>query len=492
MMSFSEMMASLAGGRADVLAVVDGARGKFAAMGSVLVATAVIAALSAGFAAHMALGASLPMAIAIGIGWGLVILAVDRALMAGMASQPTLSRSIAVALPRVVLALILGTVISTPVTLQIFHKETDSEIRTIQREAADAFAASLAADQRFTVIPDLEHPVAEAKSRVTSDGGTDPAVQGKQAAYDAAYAEYARLQGEAQCELNGQCGTRRVGVGQAYEDAKAAAERALEVANAAKRELDAAPAASSAQAAVDLKTSQDELAGLTRTRDGLQAEFDARNADNTGLLIRLEALERMGDDHTLLRWAHWLLWAMFTCIELLPVLVKLLMSNRISSEYDRVQHALDGSAADVFDDQAQAWRDAENTRSRMVADRADTEREIALAALRRTVEVAQDREDREKDQQIAINTRAFDVQTTVVQRYLDVYEQQVVQQAQQRIDEFTRRQAQNGAAPSPHVHPAQGGAAANGGAPVNGGAAPNGHGVNTYLRTAQLPDGTML
>lgn len=472
---FSRVLAALAGGRADVLSVVDGARGKFAAMGAVLLATAGIAALSAGFAMRMALEASLPVAVAVGVGWGLVILAVDRALMAGMANQRSWARSLAVAAPRVVLALILGTVISTPVTLQIFHKETDTEIRAIQREAADDFAAQLKGDTRFVVIPELERQVAEAKSRVVSEGGTDPAVKDKQAIYDAAFAKYQELQAAAQCELNGNCGTGRVGFGGAYDEAKAAADRQLTVVNSAKRDLDSAAAASSAQASTDLQRAENELAELKRTREGLQADFDARNGDNSGLLIRLEALERMGTNHSLLGWAHALLWAMFTCIELLPVLVKLLMNIGVQSAYDRVQAAWDGSAADVFDDQTQAWRDAQSARSQLAVDEAEKDRDIARAALQKDKDIAHDRLDREKAQQIGINARAFAVETRVVEGYLDVYEQQVLQQAQDRIEEFKHRQAHNGVGPGAYIHPA-----------------PNGHGTNGYMQTAQLPDGTVL
>lgn len=485
-MGVSRMLASLALGREDVLAVVGGARARFAAMGAILLATAGIAALSAGFAAHMALGASLPVAVAIGAGWGMVILAVDRALMAGMSGTQSLGRGLAVAAPRVVLALILGTVISTPVTLQIFHKETDSEIREIQREAADTFRDELNRDARFVVIPDLERQVAEAKARVVSDGGTDPAVKDKQAAYDAAMAKYQELQAAAQCELNGNCGTGKVGFGGAYDAAKAAADRQLEVVNAAKRDLDAAAAASASQAGVDLERTEKDLAERKGTRDALQAEFDIENANNTGLLIRLEALERMGEGHSLLRVAHWLLWAMFTCIELLPVLAKLLMSKRVTAEYDRVQQTLDGSAADVFDDQAQAWRNAERTRSLEAVDQAESQRDIARAALQADADVEQDRLDRDKLQRIAIHARAFDVQTRVVEGYLDVYEQQVLQQAQERLDEFTRRHANNAGAPNPIVNPAAPTQ------PVPKRHLGNGHGVNGYLQTAQLPDGTVL
>lgn len=480
---FSNLLAALAGGRPDVLAVIPGARPKFVAMGSVVVGTAGMAVLSAGFAVSMAIGAALPIALAIGVGWGLLILAFDRSLMVGMANSPSMGRNLLMAVPRIVLALIMGSVISTPLTLQIFHKETDAEIATMHREAADEFRESLAADARFRVIPDLERQMADAKARVVSHGGTDPAVKEKQAVYDAAFAKFQELQAAAQCELNGTCGTRRAGVAEAYEQAKAAADNQLVVVNDARRELEAAGAASSAQAQAGLAKIEGDLTAATTERDGLQADFDARNADNTGLLIRLEALDRLGSKRAIMGWAHALLWAMFTCIELLPVLVKLLMTIGVSSEYERVQKSQDGGAADVFEAQTQAWRDAASTRNQIAVDEAQKDRDIAQAEVQKDVAVARDRAARQINQEIVINARTEQVQNRVVEAYLDVYEDHVIREAKDRLDEFQRQ------------HPQDGLTAPRAGQPVgrNGQQVRrNGHTPSTYVRTAQLPDGTVL
>ena len=480
---FSDLLATLAGGRTDVLAVVPGARPKFVAMGAVVLGTAGMAALSAGFAVGMALGASSPAAIAVGMGWGLLILAFDRSLMVGMTSSPSVRRNLLMAAPRVVLALIMGSVISTPLTLQIFHKETAAEIATMHREAADEFRKNLATDARFVVIPDLERQVADAKARVVSGGGTDPAVKEKQAAYDAAFAKYQELQAAAQCELNGTCGTGRPGVAEAYEQAKANADQQLAVVNAAKRDLDAAGAASAAQAQTGLTQLEADLSARTKERDGLQSDFDAHNADNTGLLIRLEALDRLGSKRAILGWAHALLWAMFTCIELLPVLVKLLMTIGASSEYERVQKSQDGGAADVFEAQTQAWLDAADIRNQIAVDDAQKERDIARAETQKDVTVAQDRATRETNQEVAINARTEQVQNRIVEAYLDAYEEQVVREAQDRLDDFRRQHGQNGGTvPLAFIQQPAGGQQPH----------HNGHAPNTYVQAAQLPDGTVL
>ena len=132
-------LAVLAGARPDVLAAAPGARAKFVALGGVLLSTGALAAVSAAFAVHMALGAWWPFALLVGLGWGTVVVNLDRMLLVGMAHDASLKRNLIMAVPRVGLALVLGVVVATPLTLQVFHKEIDTEIVAMQAEAADAY-----------------------------------------------------------------------------------------------------------------------------------------------------------------------------------------------------------------------------------------------------------------------------------------------------------------------------------------------------------------
>ena len=128
-------LAVLAGARPDVLAAAPGARAKFVALGGVLLSTGGLALVSMAFAVHMALGVWWPFALLVGLGWGLVVVNLDRMLLVGMAHDSSLKRNLVLAVPRVGLALVLGVVIATPLTLQIFAKEIDTEIVTMQAEA---------------------------------------------------------------------------------------------------------------------------------------------------------------------------------------------------------------------------------------------------------------------------------------------------------------------------------------------------------------------
>ena len=126
-----------------MLASAPGARAKFVALGGVLLSTGGLAAVSAAFAVHMALGVWWPFALVIGLGWGAVIVNLDRMVLVGMGHDSSWKRNLVLAVPRVGLALILGIVVATPLTLQIFHKEIDTEIVQMQAERADAYRTGL-------------------------------------------------------------------------------------------------------------------------------------------------------------------------------------------------------------------------------------------------------------------------------------------------------------------------------------------------------------
>ena len=125
-------LAVLAGAHPDVLEATPRARARFVALGGVLLSTGALAVLSASFAVHMALGASWPVALLIGLGWGALIVNLDRMLLVGMAHDPSLRRNVVLAVPRIGLALVVGAVIATPLTLRAFGPEIDREVVSMQ------------------------------------------------------------------------------------------------------------------------------------------------------------------------------------------------------------------------------------------------------------------------------------------------------------------------------------------------------------------------
>src|SRR3954451_19187945 len=399
-------LAVLAGARPDILEVAPGARARFVALGGVLLSTGGLAVLSAAFAVHMALGVWWPLAMVIGLFWGVVIVNLDRMLLVGMAHDASLRRNLLMAVPRVGLALVLGIVISTPLTLQIFHKEIDTQVVALQAEAADAYKKSLDSDARFAGLPELRDRVAAEQAIVASGGQSDPdvapvqaQVTAAQAAYDQALATQQDLSAKAQCELNGTCGTGDAGTGEAYVQARAAADAQAAVVASAKTDLDAVMAAMSSaegrsleQARTNLATDQAELERLTEDKTRLQEAFDATNSDNGGILIRLQALSRLSDTNATLGAAHFMLSLLFISIELLPVLMKMLLNFSPATTYDKLAELRDDADLSLEEMQQDARRRVEEMQQELLVlaekERVDVEKEAVLARRRARLELA--------------------------------------------------------------------------------------------------------
>jgi hypothetical protein len=397
---FGDGLASLGGARADVLGVAPGARPRFVAMGGVLLSTGGLAVLSAAFAVHMALGVWWPFALLAGLGWGFVVVNLDRMLVVGMAHDASLKRNLLLAVPRIGLALVLGVVIATPLTLQVFAKEIDTEVVTMQAEAADAHRASLEADERFAGLPALRESVAVDEAIVASGGQSDPAlaalrddVTTSQAAYDAAVATARQLEAKAQCELDGTCGTGDAGTGEAYVQARKQADAQAPAVQRAREELDAATEAVAAAevrsadlAAASLETDRAELARLTADLDRLQAAFDAENEGSGGILARLEALDRLGDRNSTLAAAQFMLSLLFMCVEILPVLMKLLLNFGPPSAYDRLVALRDSGDVDIEGLQQDSRREVAQAKEELLVlaekERLDRQKEAILARRR--------------------------------------------------------------------------------------------------------------
>jgi hypothetical protein len=396
----SDGLAVLSGARPDVLEAVPGARAKFVALGGVLLSTGGLAVLSAAFAVHMALGVWWPFALLLGIGWGFVIVNLDRMLLVGMAHDSSLRRNLLMAVPRVGLALVLGIVISTPLTLQIFHKEIDTQVVALQAEASDEFNRNLDDDARFAGLPELREKVATEQAVVASGGASaadlaplQAELAAAQAAYDAALATQRELSARAQCELDGTCGTGDAGTGRAYVEARAAADAHAGVLDAAEDELDTATAAISSgasrsmqQATADLETDTAELARLTEQQTALQVSFDETNADNTGILIRLQALSALSESNATMAIAHYMLALLFISVELLPVLMKMLLNFGPRSTYDRLSDLRDDGDLEVEQLQQAARVEVEQAVQDLLVlaekERVDKQKEQVLARRR--------------------------------------------------------------------------------------------------------------
>src|SRR3954451_15831347 len=200
--ALAEQLLTVSGANRDVLRDAPKERTKQIAMGAVRASTAAIAAVSASCALHVALHLWVPFAVLGGLAWGLVILNLDRWLIVSAPRLKTKLGTLAMALPRVLLAVLIGAVISTPLTLAVFSAEINTEVKVMAAEEDDAFNRQMEADSRFADLPSWQERIqvlqADIAQPVTdADVNADPAVVALQAqltqvteAHNAAAAAY--------------------------------------------------------------------------------------------------------------------------------------------------------------------------------------------------------------------------------------------------------------------------------------------------------------
>jgi hypothetical protein len=106
---------------------------KYVGIGATIFFTALFAALSGGYAMYFVFSgspAAVLFAIFFGIIWGLAIFNMDRYIVSSISKSGTTNQQIMQATPRILLAIMIGLVISRPLELKIFDKEIRQKLKT--------------------------------------------------------------------------------------------------------------------------------------------------------------------------------------------------------------------------------------------------------------------------------------------------------------------------------------------------------------------------
>jgi hypothetical protein len=106
---------------------------KYVGIGATIFFTALFASLSGGYAMYFVFSGSsfaVGFAILFGIIWGLAIFNMDRYIVGSINKQGTTNQQLLQASPRILLAIMIGVVISRPLELKIFDKEIRAKLKT--------------------------------------------------------------------------------------------------------------------------------------------------------------------------------------------------------------------------------------------------------------------------------------------------------------------------------------------------------------------------
>lgn len=334
------LLIKIAGAREEILAVTESERGKYQALGWAILITSGEAALSMWFALASVLGFNAILSLPVAVLWGLAIMGIDRWMI--LSIPPRGSRRWAIAVPRVLLALLLGSVISTPFVLRIFQPEINNEIAVLDTQRANQYLGSVQASHISALVNEWQTRVTSDETVVNTRGqapidfSADKQVQTLTHERDYWSGQEQKYYYNWQCQLYGiapngsKCrpgnGPLAQGSQQSYLNAKqqvatltsqiAAREQSL----SANGKATAATRLSEAQA--DLPKAQQELATARGEQDNLRSQYES-TLPKTGLLIRLQALDALSNGMTLFM-ARLLIFLLFLVLECLPITVKLM------------------------------------------------------------------------------------------------------------------------------------------------------------------------
>lgn len=106
---------------------------KYVGIGATIFFTALFASLSGGYAMYFVFSGNdfaVAFAILFGMIWGLAIFNMDRYIVGSINKRGTTNQQILQASPRILLAIMIGVVISRPLELKIFDKEIRQKLKT--------------------------------------------------------------------------------------------------------------------------------------------------------------------------------------------------------------------------------------------------------------------------------------------------------------------------------------------------------------------------
>lgn len=285
-----------AGAHQDLLKQFPSEHAKYSGLGGVLLATFVLASISSGYAVYTVFDNWL-YAIAFAVVWGLIIFNFDRFLVSTMRKYGISKRKqFWMAVPRLVLALLIGFTIARPLELKIFEKEINVKMAENLHKKIERNDSLLALENNALI-----NAATAERQRLTD---RKLAIENQLENLQSAYVQ----------EADGTGGSGQRGIEKlthlkmdAYNKAKDqyAAEQALLDKNIANQD--------------------NILANAKANLEDKRKNYEARATANMGFLERNKALTDLSGEESSVFWSCLLVSLLIILIEIGPVLSKLIM-----------------------------------------------------------------------------------------------------------------------------------------------------------------------
>ena len=343
----------LGGADPDITEGLRSERMRMSVTGGTVLTTGVIAACAAALTTRSFLGASWPLTIMAGLGWGAAIMTLDRWMLMSLHRHQRPAMTITLALPRLALAIAGGLTFAGPIDIAAFHGEVARQAHVeVQQERTaemgritDYYGPKIAAltRQQDALEGSLQ------SGRTASFLLKDPIYSSDVSRANTLRQEAQSAQSQAISELAGTGGTHHEGAGPVYDAKEARATQlqseaaqaqaaAQQRANALMQQDQSARRATQTTATTTLAAVDRQLASLRSAESLDEAKVAAELGRGIGLADRLQALGSVEDSNfSVWMWSH-ALTLLILLIDAGPVIGKTLLLLGPETAYEREQH----------------------------------------------------------------------------------------------------------------------------------------------------------
>lgn len=296
---FQQFMMVCSGANLHILRKTPSEWNKFSGIGGIVLFTSVFATLSAGYAMFTVFD-NIWASVGFGLLWGLMIFNLDRYIVSSIKKTGTFWNQVWMAIPRLVLATFLGIIISKPLELKIFEKEVNKQLNTI-------------------IQRNKKQLQAEMNGRILQQSGPfdteKKQIQDKIALYQKSYDSAAvELEKEILGKQSGLT-SGKVGFGSnAKRKAELKEQRRQDLENYQK------------QIAPRLEYLDKEISKVYTNIETERKKTETFEDKFNGFAARLQALDELGKNSAIIALAASFIMGLFICLEISPVLVKLISS----------------------------------------------------------------------------------------------------------------------------------------------------------------------
>ncbi len=301
------------GAHVETIRKVPEEKSKYFGIGGTIIFTGLMAALAGGYAFSYAFPDKKMYAVIFALFWGSLIYNLDRYIVATFGvgdGKKTISwQELLEASPRIVMAIILGFVISTPLELKLFETSINSYISDINARLIAEHDSLVRTKGNIKILP-IQRQIDKINFDINKRNDDLKVLRDKR---DKAYQDMVD-------EASGTGGTGTKGEGPIYNKKKKRYDNLLKEYNDLKKDYDVL----NKNDRNHLKILENELKDIFASFEQNEKNYDRIKAKNHGLMAQLKALDALTKENSFLRGSKWLITLLFIFIEIAPVMFKMM------------------------------------------------------------------------------------------------------------------------------------------------------------------------